>query len=756
MTADELRQAIADHVNQPDYCPVKPKVIAKQLDIPAEQLPQLRKMIKRMAKRGELAYGANHLVFPLHEADSGKAARRTNQRLTTGTFRRTSSGYGFVRPERQAKAGDRENDIYMSARDAGDAATGDTVRVRLTGKRGRLGRRAGRLVDVLERQTNRFVGTYFEQAGMGLVQVDGTVFSKPIYVGDPGAKGAQIDQKVVVEMVRFPSHIRDGEGVIVEIIGSRGAPQVDTQTVIHEYALPGEFPQQVIADARKQAERFDETIKRGRRDFTDWTVVTIDPADARDFDDAISLQRLDGGHWQLGVHIADVSHFVRKGSPLDHEAQERSTSVYLPDAVIPMLPEVVSNNLASLQPKRVRYTMTALLEFADDGTRVAVDLHKSAIRSNRRFTYEEVDDYLTDPSSWTKKLSKDVHALLGQMHELAMLLRARRMRRGALELSMPEVKIDLDRHGRVTGAHVTENTESHQIIEEFMIAANEAVADTLAERGLSFLRRVHESPDPRKLDALTEFVHELGFHTDDLHSRFALQKLLSEVTGDARTYAVNYAVLRAMQRAVYSPEESGHYALASECYCHFTSPIRRYPDLTVHRLVAAMLRGKAAAQSEDTLVRLADHCSDRENRATQAERELTKMKLLNYLSDKLGMKLDGVITGVESYGLFVQGSQLPAEGFVHVSSLSDDYYRYDRRGHVIAGHRAGNIYRLGDAVRVEVAAVDVDRRELDFRILGHLRGRPARPAREQTKKRPKKRRVQHQHTRRKRNKRPKR
>ncbi len=468
--------------------------------------------------------------------------------------------------------------------------------------------------------------------------------------------------------------------------------------------------------------------------------MTIDPVDARDFDDAISLERTDKGHWLLGVHIADVSHFVVPKTSLDREAHERATSVYLPDRVIPMLPEIISNNLASLQPHKVRYALSAMMEFTEEGVRVATDVFKSAIKSRRRFTYEEVDEYLAakkltpapkpatlgktknQPQSVFRDLTPEVDALLTRMHELAMIFRARRFQRGALELTMPEMKIDLDADGRVTGAHLAENTESHQIIEEFMLTANEAVAEKLADAGLLFLRRIHGSPDPRKMRVLTEFVRELGYEVENLENRFELQSLLDTVKGDTRQHAINYATLRSMQRATYSPEDEGHYALASDCYCHFTSPIRRYPDLTIHRLIDVLNRGKKPDQNMDQLLVLGDHCSEREQRAAEAERELKKVKLLLYMSDKIGLELDGVITGVENFGLFITGTEIPAEGFVHISSLTDDYYRYDRAGHVIAGHRSGSSYRLGDTVRVSVAAVNIDTRELNFRLVARAGG----------------------------------
>ncbi|HJQ81091.1 MAG TPA: ribonuclease R family protein, partial [Lacipirellulaceae bacterium] len=595
----DLRTKILQHVTSPDYQPVKPAVIAKKLGLADERARELKKIIKQMVKSGELSWGPKHQVFAgaprsAHKSDGLVASASTNEldasaggtarkvktkpprdsKHVVGTFRRASGGFGFVRPQGTLSSAGRDADIFVPADKTGDAANGDIVSVRLE-KRGRMGKLEGRIIDVVERATNRFVGVYFEQAGMGLVQVDGSIFTTPIYVGDPGAKGARADDKVLIEMVRFPSHVRDGEGVIVEVLGPRGQPGVDTMSIIYEFNLPGEFADDALEEARKQAEKFDEAVGRGRRDLTDQTIVTIDPVDARDFDDAISLERTDIGHWLLGVHIADVSHFVQPKTPLDREAHERATSVYLPDQVIPMLPEIISNNLASLQPHKVRYSITAMIEFTEEGARVDTEVFKSAIKSRRRFTYEEVDEFLvakklsptqqdevktprkSKQASVFRDLTTEVDALLVRMHELAMILRGRRFARGALELSMPEMKIDLDKDGRVTGAHLEKNTESHQIIEEFMLAANEAVAELLKDAGLLFLRRVHGSPDPRKMRSLTEFVKELGFKVENLENRFELQKLLDAVKGDSREYAVNYAVLRSMQRAVYSPEDDG-------------------------------------------------------------------------------------------------------------------------------------------------------------------------------------------------------
>jgi ribonuclease R len=647
--------------------------------------------------------------------------------VVTGTFRRAAAGYGFVRP-RGATSGDRTGDVFVPATASRDAASGDLVTVRIDRRfRGGQERISGEIIEILERDTHRFVGRYYEQAGSGYVRVDGNIFSQPISVGDASAKSAFTDDKVVIEMVRFPSHWSEGEAVIVEVLGPSGQPGVDTLGIIHEYNLPLDFPADVLEDARRQAERFDEADLAGREDWTAATVITIDPVDARDFDDAISLVRLEQGHWQLAVHIADVGHFVPAGSALDREARERGTSVYLPDRVIPMLPEVISNHLASLQPQQVRLARTVVIEMTPEGMPVATDVLRTAIRSCRRFTYEEVDEYLADAAAWESKLSPEVHQLLGRMAELARTLRDRRLRRGALELTLPEIKLKIDRRGEVEGAYTVVNTFSHQIIEEFMLAANEAVASLLRTRGRAFLRRVHASPEPRKLKALTTFVRELGISCESLESRFEIQRVIDEVRERPERQAVNYAVLRSMQKAHYAPIEEGHYALNSRDYCHFTSPIRRYPDLTVHRLFDRLAKGKRSPESDEALLSLGEHCSEREQRAQAAERELIKIKLLTYMSRRIGQQMEAIVTGVESFGLFAQGLQIPAEGLLSIHSLRDDHYDYDSTTHQLVGRRAGNAYRLGDVIQVEIARVDIDRRELDFRLVGGSRKKVSHP-----------------------------
>ncbi len=719
-----LEPKIIALVNAPDYRPCKPRQIAERLNLGKDENSDARRTIKKLVKEGRLRFGPKHRVLPLAEPPQpgpleseiakSEPARKLKTNEIIGVYRKTSRDFGFVTPV-DYRGGDRAQDIFIPPRKELDAADGDTVRVRVSCERGG-DRSHGRVLEVLERDTHTFVGTYFERGTLGVVVVDNDQFDAPVWVGDAKAKNCRPGDKVVIEMVRFPTPHQSGEAVIVNVLGPRGRPGVDTQMIIAEFGLPGDFPRAVLQEAHRQAELFDDQDFTGRTDFTHKTIVTIDPKTARDFDDAISLERLDNGHWELGVHIADVAHFVRPGTRLDDEAFQRGNSVYLPDKVIPMLPEVISNNLASLQPKRNRYTMSILMEVTPAGEVLHAEWHRGVIRSQYRFTYEEIDDYLADDRPWRERLTTNVFQLVRDMHTLAMPMRRRRMKRGAIDLILPEVAIDLDEDGRVAGAHVELNTESHQVIEEFMLAANEAVAQKLNDLELFYLRRIHEPPSEKKLRDLTEFVRHLGIPCDSLQSRFEIKRIIELSADMPERAAIHFAVLRSMQKAVYSPKETGHYALASKNYCHFTSPIRRYPDLIIHRMVADLIAGKKPKSDFALLEHWGQHFIAMEQRAEQAERELIKLKLLNFLADQVGTVLLGVITGVESYGVFVQGTELPAEGLLPLELLPPDNYLFDQATRSLVGRRAHNEFRLGDRIDVVVHHVDPDRRQLNFAL----------------------------------------
>jgi ribonuclease R len=711
-----MEQQILAVLARKNYVPVKPKALARKVGIRDSDYPLFRKALRNLVDAGKAQFGKNHSIRP------GGGTVDT----VTGVFRRLASGRGFVRVT--AAPDPAITEVGVPEGSAGDAATGDEVQVRISRPaRGEMPPQ-GEVLRVLERATRQFVGTYHERDGEGLVRVDGSVFAHSVLVGDPGAKGAKNDDKVVVELIRFPTLDERGEGVITEVLGARGAPGVDTLSVIRSFDLPDDFADHVLVSAREAAEVFDENDLDGREDLTKDTIITIDPATARDFDDAISLDRDEkSGHWHLGVHIADVAHFAPLGSALDREARNRGTSVYLPQRVIPMFPELISNGLASLQQGKRRFVKSVFIEFTADGKPVHSRFANAVIKTARRFTYEQVMAiYEAHPSDDRKRKSKaakppadlpaGIFSLLISMRELALILRGRRFKRGALELDMPEVELDYDAAGKVTGAHLAAHDLSHQVIEECMLAANEAVAEHFAERGVAFLRRVHPAPDVPKLKAFADFAHTLGYDLRKAADRFSLQRVLAQSADKPEQHAVHYALLRSLKQAVYSPYEEEHYALASRNYCHFTSPIRRYPDLTVHRQLDQWIRTGKIGGDVTELAAIGDHCSRMERRADAAERELIKLRLLDYMAERVGAQMDAVITGVAEYGFFAQAQELPVEGRVHISTLSDDYYVHDEQAHTLTGRRTKKRYRLGDKVRIEVVRVDQVRRQIDFRV----------------------------------------
>ena len=692
---------ILNHVQRPGYRAVKPVSLARRMAVPKKSLHEFRDALRGLVDGRRLAISPAGRVTPKAGQDSDGLV---------GTLSRKSAG-GVVR---HPSDDDPTRVVFIEPSDLRDAMDGDTVRLKLLKRRKSGGDQCAKVVEVVERARMSFVGRYAEKRGKAVVELQGRQLPGSIVVGDPGAKSVRPGDMVVVDVVKFPTAMKDGEGVIGKVLGPRGVAGVDTQTVIVNHNLPGEFPEEAMDEAHARVEEFNSRDLDGREDLTGELVVTIDPATARDFDDAISLKKDKRGHWELGVHIADVSAFVLPGSPLDDEAKSRATSVYLPTRVIPMLPEVISNGIASLQEGRRRYTKTAFIEFTADGTPVHTRLARTVIENKKRFRYEEVMPVVNDEPGHIE-VNKPVKKLLKDMHTLAMKLRERRFKRGALELHNPELRLKFDADMQVSGAEVEHHDPSHQVIEEFMLAANIAVANALNDKGWDFARRAHPEPDELRLKKFKEFVGALGYELGDPRDRHAQQSILDEVKGTPEEKAVNFAMLRSMQRAVYTAEPIGHYALAEPQYCHFTSPIRRYPDLLIHRQIEALLAGRKSYKgpSGAVLERLCQHCSDMSRRAEAAERELTSLKLLGYFEERIGEEMQAVITGVQKFGLFAQGKQLPVEGMIPMRDLPDDYYDFEEERYQLTG-RKGRTFRLGDELRVKVAAVDMDRRQLQF------------------------------------------
>ena len=714
---DPLESRVREYLQLPSYRPIKFAQLAKKIGVRKPQFEAFENLLDRLVHDGVIRF-----------SESGRIESRKRTGGIVGTVRRTAMGDGYITPIASTSP-PVKGDIIVFAEDMKDAQDKDEVEVRLTGRR-RFGDQQIAVVErVVKRATTTFVGTYEEDEYGGFVRIDGRQFSEPVALDDPEASGVRRGDKVVVEMLRFPTARRGGEAVLKTRLGAAHDIGVDTISVIHEFGLETEFPEAVLEEARQVAAAFDDSDLTGRDDLTGTTIITIDPADARDFDDAISIDQHEDGSWTLGVHIADVSHFVAVDSELDKEARSRGNSVYLPGRVLPMLPEILSNGLASLQADRVRFTMSAFMDINTDGEVTSTRFSNSAIRVKHRFSYEQVSAIINGPKKRPDDLTKDVWDTVWRMRKLARTLRTRRFDLGAINLELSEVKIDLDRDGRMTGAHLVEGDESHQMIEECMLAANIAVARNLTESKVLHPRRIHPEPTPARLEILQDFVKAIGIPVPRLRTHADMQALLKKVHGTPQEYAVNFALLRSLKQATYSTKLEGHFALAAEDYCHFTSPIRRYPDLVVHRQLKHLIaqRPKRDGFSSDYLDFVCETCSLTERRAADAERALSQMKLLLFLRDKIGLRMEATITGVDRYGFFARGLEIPAEGLVPSSTLpGPETYEYDRAAQRLIGRKTGRTFQLGDHVVVEIAKVDPGRRSLDFKLVGSGPGKHGR------------------------------
>jgi len=701
----ERKERILRFMRDGAYKPLNFEELAVVLDVPQNDRELLRYVLEELESEGAI-----------YRTKKDRYGVPERMNLIVGRFQGNERGYGFLIPDSET-----EGDVFIPADGTNGAMHNDRVIARLTSK-GYGNRRAeGEIIKILKRANKRIVGTFEESRHFGFVIPDDRRIPEDIFIPKDEVNGARQGQKVVAEIVKWPESRRNAEGRIVEIIGDINEPGTDIVSIIKAHGLIEEFPEDVMRQAGKIKDTVDEEDLKGRRDLRHLKIVTIDGEDAKDLDDAVSIERLPNGGYRLGVHIADVSHYVTEGSPLDREALRRGTSVYLVDRVIPMLPKKLSNGICSLNPKVDRLTFSVVMDIDSRGRVVNHDIFPSVIRTCERMTYTDVYKILEKSD---EKLLQRYDYLIEDfetMKELALILRKKRMDRGSIDFNFDEAKVVLDENGRPIDIKRYEITIANRIIEEFMLVCNETVAERFFWEEAPFVFRVHEEPDPEKIMAFAQFSANLGYPlkgVQKIHPR-ALQTVLDQVRGTKEEMIVSTVMLRSLAKAKYSAENLGHFGLAAKCYCHFTSPIRRYPDLIIHRLIKERLSGRMTTEREDyffsILPDIAKQCSERERAADDAERDTVELKKVEYMRSKIGESFDGIISNVTSFGMFVE-LENTIEGLVRISQMDDDYYIFEEKSYSLIGERTKKRYRIGDQVKVILVRADMALRQLEFII----------------------------------------
>ncbi len=686
--------------------PLSLEELTQEFDIPRGPREEFVKVLESLVQEGFL-YESNRGLYGVPEKFN----------LIRGRVDRNPKGFAFLLPDNPER-----EDIFMSSDNLNGAMNNDKVLVRIL-PQSHGEKDEGEVVKILERANKHIVGVVDSYKRYGFVIPDNQRINTDVFVPESKMGKAEEADKVVVKITRWPERNRNPEGEIVEILGKKGESGVDLEALIRQLDLPQEFPDEVEKAAEElSAEIPQEEIER-RRDCRDLTLFTIDPDEAKDFDDAVSIEKISDNKVRLGVHIADVSYYVEENSIIDEEAYRRGTSIYLVDRVIPMLPERLSNNLCSLRPREDRLALSVFLEYKLDSFELEdYEISETIINSNYRLTYDEVREIIVDDKESTREKYSEIVDNLELMAKLREKLIGGRKLRGTIEFEFPEVKVILDEQGRAVDLEKREHGVPEEMIEVFMIAANRVVAEEAYWREEPFIYRVHDNPDPQSIQQFNEFIHNFGYHvkggeSGEIHPG-ALQDLLEEVSGTDSENIIETMLLRSMQKAVYSPVNIGHFGLSLDCYTHFTSPIRRYPDLMVHRIIKEIVnQGKLDQQRrhqlEDNLPAITDHCSVQERKALDAERDSVDLKRIEYMQQHIGNKFTGIINGVTSFGFFVQLDNT-AEGLVHVEDLTDDYYQYREDLQALIGERTKKIFRLGDTVKVRVIKANPEERELDF------------------------------------------
>ncbi|MGQ0732952.1 MAG: ribonuclease R [Acidobacteriota bacterium] len=688
--------------------PATARELVRLLGVPAPERAAFRRHLRSL-----LAEGA---IVRLRGNRYGLADRMD---LVVGRLETHPSGFGFVTPERPIEGA--RGDVHIPASAFRDAVHGDRVVVRVE-RHGDDGRVGGSVVEILERRSRTLVGRFELDAGrVGFVVSFDPRFTADVHIPAAETQGAKPGQMVVVEITRWPTHGRGPIGRVLEVLGLIDEPGVDTEIILRKYDIPDEHSTAAVEEARRLGATLGAQDLAQRTDFRDRPIVTIDGEDAQDFDDAISIERLANGNIWLGVHIADVAHYVRAGGALDTDAYARGTSVYFPERAVHMFPEALATGLCSLRPYVDRLVQSCLMELDARGQVVRFEIHDGVIRSTERMTYTAVNAILTDGDQDTAARYEALVPSFRLMEELFHILNRRRRQRGSIDFDLPEPKVILDEDGLIQDIVARDRNVAHRIIEEFMLVANETVAGYLEQHAMPALYRIHEAPDPIKVANFEGFVDSLGYGLGAPAGGIKpvhFQRLVDRIRGTPEERPIALLMLRTMQKARYDSINVGHFGLASPTYTHFTSPIRRYPDLVVHRLLREYRQTNVSDERreelEDELPDAGRHASDMEQRALEAERELLQWKKVRFMADKVGDVFEGYVTGVAPFGLFVELVDHYVEGLVHVSTMADDYYRYREPEHTLTGEAAGKTYRLGDRVTVQVVRVDLERRQVDL------------------------------------------
>lgn len=686
--------------------PVLDVDLFSQLNVEKTDGPQFLELLEALEQEGRIIVTKKR-----------KYALPALMNLVLGKLSTTQKGFGFVIPDNSEL-----KDIFIPAADLNGAMQGDTVYCKITGAGRDGGRKEGEIVKIIKRANEYVVGTFDSNDSFGFVVPDDKKISMDIYIHRNNFGEAKKGQKVVVKIVKWPQGRRNPEGVINEVLGYIDDKGVDVLSVIRKFQLPEQFPKKVEREAAEIPAEVPSSALDGRRDLRDDTIITIDGADAKDLDDAVQVKRLENGNYLLGVHIADVTHYVTENTKLDQEALKRATSVYLIDRVIPMLPKALSNGICSLNPQVDRLTMSCDMEIDSQGQVVKYDIYESVIRSAERMTYTDVSDILENVEDAKVERYKALIPMFKDMEALCHILHDKRVRRGAIDFDFPEPYIILDETGAPVEIKERERRIANRVIEEFMLAANETVAEHVFWLEYPFVYRIHEDPDPERIVNFNKFLHNFGYRLkgseDELHPK-EVQQLLAAVKGKKEEHIINKLMLRALKQAKYSPICEGHFGLAAKYYSHFTSPIRRYPDLQIHRILKDMLHGRLTGERLEQLKPIVDYASrqssERERVAEQAERETDDMKKAEYMLQFIGQSFEGMISSVTSFGIFTELDNT-VEGLTRVSMLEDDYYQFDEANLRMVGERTKKTYAIGDMVRVRVEQVNVALREIDFII----------------------------------------